>query len=76
MEVNSNRDHPIIFPQVLSNVFSRLSKKRVNITQQFIPRELSFSPAITYGTFILKALLYFPLCGPTKVCMYRKKIET
>lgn len=75
MQVNSNRDCPVIFPQVLSNVFSRLSKNRVNITKQFIPRKLSFSPPITYGT-LLKALLYFPLCGPRKVCTYRKKMET
>ena len=65
MQVNSNRDCPVIFPQVLSNVFSSLSKNRVNITKQFIPRKLSFSPTITYGT-LLKALLYFPLCGPRK----------
>ena len=40
MQVNSNRDCPVIFPQVLSNVFSRLFKNGVNITKQFIPRKL------------------------------------
>lgn len=75
MEVNSNRDHLIIFPQVLSLMCFPDFLKESKWHSLYL--KLSFSPAITYGTFILKALPVFSsLWASKKVCMYRKKIET
>ena len=75
MQVNPNRDCPIIFSQVLSNVFLD-SKNRVRITKQLISSKLSFNPTVNYGTLWKALLLYFPLSGPRRVCMYRKKMGT